>query len=263
MTTVVDGFEETAVTFDDKTYPVYRGGTGPGIIVIHEIPGITPQVASFSRRLIERGFTVFMPSLFGTPNEPRTIPYSFSTLAKACVSKEFHCFVTNEASPITKWLRNLAKRVHEELGGPGVGAIGMCLTGGFALAMMVDDVVVAPVLSQPANPLPLGRARQASLGLSTEDLDAVRKRGEEGCRVMGLRFTSDASVRAARFDALRNLLGDNFIAVEIDSSQGNEFGISRMAHSVLTDELVDEPSHPTRQALDRVLDFFTESLTAS
>ena len=256
----IDGFELSNAAFEGKTYPVYRAGSGPGVIVVHEVPGITPPVAEFARRLVDRGFTVFMPSLFGTVGKPATIPYSLSSMMRACVSREFHCLAIRQASPITSWLRALARQAHHELGGPGVGVIGMCLTGGFGLAMMVDDSVAAPVLSQPANPLPFGKARQAGLGLSEADIAAVKKRAEEGCQVLGLRFTSDAAVRRARFDALRNLLGDNFISIEIDSSKGNPYGIKRSAHSVLTEEFVDEPGHPTRDALESVLTFFDRRL---
>jgi dienelactone hydrolase len=258
----LEGFDLQDMAFEGSAYPVYRAGTGPGVIVVHEVPGITSLVADFARRLVDRVFTVFMPSLFGTVGKPTTIPYAVSSMMRACVSREFHCLAIGQASPITSWLRALARRAHDELGGPGVGAIGMCLTSGFGLAMMVDESVAAPVLSQPANPLPLGKARQASLGLSEADLAAVQKRPTEGCQVLGLRFTSDSFVRRSRFEALRNLLGDSFIAVEIDSSKGNPYGIKRSAHSVLTEDLVDEPGHPTREALERVLSFFEERLTA-
>jgi len=256
----MDGFDLTDVTFEGKSYPVYRAGTGPGVIVVHEVPGITPPVADFARRVVDSGFTVFMPSLFGTVGKPATTPYVLSSMLRACVSKEFHCLASGEASPITTWLRALARQAHEELGGPGVGVVGMCLTGGFGLAMMVDDSVAAPVLSQPATPFPLGKGRQASLGLSDADLAAVKRRGAEGCQVLGLRFTSDSFVRRSRFEALSNLLGDNFVSVEIDSSKGNPHGIKRSAHSVLTEELVDEPGHPTRGALEEVLSFLDRRL---
>ncbi|NND13351.1 MAG: dienelactone hydrolase, partial [Acidimicrobiia bacterium] len=152
MTIDISGFDQNLVSFDNRSYPVYRAGTGPGVMVIHEVPGITPPVIGFARRVVDRGFTVMMPSLFGTPMKPYSPQYAASSLTRACVSREFHCFAMDKASPITVWLRHLARRLHEEVGGPGVGVVGMCLTGGFALAMMVDDTVAAPVLSQPAIP---------------------------------------------------------------------------------------------------------------
>jgi dienelactone hydrolase len=256
----LDDFTQSEVTYDGDTKTVYRKGSGPAVIVISEIPGITPEVADFARRVVDIGCTVAMPSLFGTPGKPMTGAYAASSILKTCVSKEFVCFATGKTSPVTGWLRRLADDLHEECGGPGVGAIGMCLTGGFALAMMVDPVVVAPVLSQPSLPLPLGKKRQAALGISDDDLRVVKERVASGCEVLGLRFSGDPFVRGARFETLRRELGDGFIGVEIDSSEGNTFGIEKGAHSVVTNDLVDEEGHPTRDALNQVLDHFKSKL---
>jgi len=180
---------------------------------------------------------------------------------EVCVSREFHAFVLNKTSPIVNWLRALATKAHADCGGPGVGAVGMCFTGGFALAMAVDEKVLAPVLSQPGLPIPLSARHKASVDLSEADLAAVRRRTEnDGLCVLGLRFTADRAVPAERFATLRRELGDAFLAVEIDSSEGNPDGIPQSAHSVLTEDLVDAPGHPTRLALDRVLAFYRERL---
>jgi dienelactone hydrolase len=159
-------------------------------------------------------------------------------------------------------LRALAKHAHEESGGPGVGVVGMCFTGGFALAMMVDDVVLAPVLSQPGLPMPIGTARKRDLGISDDDLARIKQRCAEdaGLCVLGLRFTNDKTSPAARFQHLREELGDRFVAVEIDSSPGNPHGHPAMAHSVLTEHLEDREGTPTRDALDKVLELFRSRL---
>jgi dienelactone hydrolase len=136
----------------------------------------------------------------------------------------------------------------------------MCLTGGFALALMVDDVVVAPVLSQPSLPFPIGKGRKKDVGISTADLLRVKQRAEAGTSVLGLRFTGDPACPPERFERLREELGDHFIAVEIDSSPGNAHGHPKQAHSVLTEHLQDEPGTPTREALDQVLAFFRDRL---
>ena len=253
-------FDQTSVSYDGDTKQVFRAGSGPGVVVISEIPGITPEVAGFARRVVDLGCTVAMPSLFGSPGRPESLPYVARSMVGACVSREFHCLARGEASPVTVWLRHLARDLHEECGGPGVGVIGMCLTGGFALAMMVDDTVVAPVLSQPSLPLPLGAKRKHDLGLSAADLEIVKDRVGRGCSVLGLRFTRDAASPLERFERLREELGEGFIGVEIDSGPGNPHGIDKRAHSVVTAHLVDEEGHPTREALDRVLDFFRDRL---
>lgn len=247
-------------TYEGETREVFRGGAGPAVIVMHEVPGLYPEVVAFGRRLIDEGFTVYLPSLFGTPGKPFGALYTIGSLARACVSREFATWATGKTSPIVSWLRALAKDAHAACGGPGVGGVGMCLTGGFALAMMIDDVMVAPVLSQPSLPLPVTRAHRRDLGIDEATLVRVRERCAAGTSVLGLRFTHDRLVPEARFRRLREELGDRFIAVEIDSGPGNPHGIPRNAHSVLTRHLVDEPGHPTRAALDQVIDFYRARL---
>jgi dienelactone hydrolase len=255
----LDGFVEKQFVHDGVGRAVYRRGSGPGVVVMHEIPGITPEVARFARRVADSGFTVFMPCMFGTVGKPYSSGYIAREVARACVSREFRVLAARESSPITDWLRALCRSVHAEIGGRGVGAIGMCLTGNFALAMMVDEAVMAPVLSQPSLPFPLGRARRAGLHVSDEALAKIKSRGVP---VLGLRFTTDPACPKERFDRLRAELGDKFEAIEIDSSRGNAFGIPESAHSVVTRHLVDEEGHPTRAALDRTIAFFRERLAS-
>jgi dienelactone hydrolase len=231
------------------------------VVIMPEIPGVTPPVASFAERVAGAGFTVFVASLFGTPGKPVSIPYALGQVARACVSRELSVLAANASSPVTVWLRALCRQIHAELGGKGVGAIGMCLTGNFALALMVEPAVMAPVLSQPSLPFPVSAERRAGLHLSDADLAVVKERVAGGCTVLGMRFTEDRAVPPERFARLRTELGKGFEAIEIDSSPGNAYGIKRSAHSVVTNDLVDQEGHPTRQALDRVLAFFAERLT--
>src|SRR6185295_2524318 len=98
------------------------------------------------------------------------------------------------------------------------GAVGMCFTGGFALGMMVDERMLAPVLSQPSLPAPLGAPARAALDLDPADLAVVTRRAADGVCVLGLRFTGDKASPPERFETLRRELGDAFIGVEIDSS---------------------------------------------
>ena len=79
-----------------------------------------------------------------------------------CIRREFSVWATNRSSPIVDWLRALSREMHTQCGGNGVGAVGMCFTGNFALAMMTEPAVVAPVLSQPSLPLAGGPGRTRS-----------------------------------------------------------------------------------------------------
>jgi len=248
-------------SYGETTRDIYQRGTGPGVVIMHEIPGMTPPVIAFADRVVDAGFTVYLPHLFGTPGQAFSIPYALGQMARACVSREFSVLASRQSSPITDFLRALCRKVHEDLGGKGVGALGMCLTGNFALALMVDDVVMAPVLSQPSLPLPVGTERRSGIHVSDEELAIIKRRTEAGVTVLGLRFTRDPACPGERFERLRQELGDGFESIEIDSSPGNPYGIPAKAHSVLTLDLVDQEGHPTRKALDRVLEFFRERLT--
>jgi len=254
------GFDTFEFTHDGQTRTVYKRGRGPGVVVMHEVPGITPLVAAFAMRVANEGFTVFAPHLFGTAGRPETLGYALSSMIHCCVSREFRVLAANESSPITDWLRALCRHAHAKCGGPGVGAIGMCMTGNFALALMVDASVMAPVLSQPSLPSPFTKAQREGLHLSASDLEAVKRRTAAGCTVLAMRFTNDPMCRAERFERLRRELGSGVETIEIDSSPGNAHGIPRTAHSVVTRDLVDEAGHPTRAALERVLGFFKERL---
>lgn len=243
-----------------KRKAVYVKGSGPAVIVIEEIPGITPNVVGFADRVVDRGMTVFIPELFGETGRSPSGGYLMRTLARVCISREFTLLARGRPSPVTLWLRELAGAARKRTGGPGVGVIGMCLTGGFALAMMVDGIVTAPVLSQPSLPFPISKANRADLGLSEADRATIASRAAQGVCVLGLRFSGDKGAPVERFAALRELLGDAFISVELDSSPGNPYGHRTAAHSVLTEDLDDRDGTPTRAALDQTLRFLEERL---
>jgi dienelactone hydrolase len=239
---LLDSWTPGSHTAGGITHRTYRKGSGPGVIVIHEIPGITPAVIAFAEEVVARGFTVVLPSLFGREEAPATARETMRSIARVCVSREFSLFALGRTSPVATWLRSLARELHAELGGPGVGAVGMCLTGGFALAMLADAPVAAPVLAQPASPAPVGKARKADLGLSPGDLTSVKTKVAAGCQVLGLRYDRDPAV-GTRFDTLRRELGGNFIAVEFPGRK----------HATLTE-------HRQQDGVDRVLTFFEEKL---
>lgn len=242
---VLAGWVHAPFTAAGITHDVYRRGSGPGIVVIHEVPGITPAVARFADEVVAAGFTVAMPSLVGTPGRGVTALYGLRSMATMCVAREFAAWALEATAPVIAWLRALAGNLHAEAGGPGVGAVGMCFSGGFALGMTVDERMVAPVLSQPSLPIAMGKRRAADLQLSPDDLATVIERTAAGCQVLGLRYDQDRLV-GDRFDTLRAKLGDAFVAVELPSR-------SKRDHSVLTE-------HRDDAAVRKVIEFFVERL---
>ncbi|WP_167098554.1 dienelactone hydrolase family protein [Mycobacterium sp. DL592] len=244
------------------THDVYRKGEGPGVVLIPEMPGAHPGVLALGNYLVDNGFTVAIPSLYGTPGAPGIRPGMVPVLVRGCVTKEFAAFATNKDRPVSHYLRALARDLKEKTGSKGVGVIGQCFSGGFALAAAVDDSVLAPVLSQPSVPIPLTAKQKRDPGLSEAELKVIEKRAaEDGLCALGLRFSGDPMAPAERFQTLKARLGDAFEVIEIDSSPGNAGGFGRMAHSVLTLEVREEEGQQAYEARKRVVEFLKERLT--
>lgn len=261
----LEDFDPREVTLDGVTKVVHVTGGGPAVIVMTEMPGISPHVARFSRWVRDAGFTVYMPSLFGRDGAVPGVEEGIRTFRRACVSAEFRAFAANESSPVTVWLRALARVAHQECGGPGVGAIGMCFTGNFALTMMLEPAMLAPVLSQPSLPLD----DPAGLEISPQELDAVRARLErDDLTVMAYRFKGDKFCRAQRFAAYSQALGERFVGRVLPDSAANVETppffeqVVGGPHSVVTAHLIDEAGQPTIAARDEILAFFASRLAA-
>ena len=259
----LDDFESHQVTLDGVTKTVYVAGRGPGVIVMTEMPGISPYVARFARWVRDAGFTVWMPSLFGRDGAVPGVDEGVATLRRACVSAEFRAFAANASSPVTQWLRALARFAHGRCGGPGVGAIGMCFTGNFALSMMLESSVLAPVLSQPSLPFD----DPSALNIAPDELARVGARlDREDLTVLAYRFAGDRFCTAQRFAAYEQALGDRFVARVLPDAAANRetapFFDKVVAgpHSVVTAHLVDAAGEPTIAARDEILAFFARRL---
>ncbi|MGH8670317.1 MAG: dienelactone hydrolase family protein [Burkholderiales bacterium] len=259
----LEDFEHRQVTLEGSTKVVHVAGSGPAVIVMTEMPGISPHVARFARWVREAGFTVYLPSLFGRDGALPQADEGLAVFKRACVSAEFRAFAADESSPVTRWLRELARLAHLECGGPGVGAIGMCFTGNFALTMMLEPSMLAPVLSQPTLPL----NDPAGMHIAPEELLAVRERLErEDLTVMAYRFADDRFCTSQRFAAYAAALGERFVARVLPADSANRDvppffeKVVVCPHSVVTAHLVDEAGHPTIAARDEILAFFAHRL---
>jgi len=262
LTADISDFHRREVSLNGKTkWVLVTGDRGPAVIVIHEVYGFTPTLARLCRWIRDSGFRVYAPILLGSPNADNTEVISPLRIAQLCVAHEFVMLASNRSSPVTDWLRQLARQAHQECGGPGVGAIGLCLTGGFALSMAVDPVILAPVMGEPSQP-PMSAA---GLDIAPAELQVVKSRiAGEGLCVRGYRFEGDVLCRAERFETLRRELGAGFIGRELPDSSANPAGMKargKAPHSVFTGDLIDAEGEPTRQAVIEVIGFFRERLT--
>ena len=264
QTDALADFTAQSITLLDQTRRVHVGGRGPAVIVMAEMPGISPYVARFARWVRDAGFTVYMPSLFGKDGAVSEAGAGAAVFQRACVSAEFRAFGAGASSPISQWLRALSRLAHKECGGPGVGAIGMCFTGNFALSMMLEPAVLAPVLSQPSLPLD----DPAGLEISPSELTEVSERlKRENLTVLGYRFEGDTFCRAERFAAYAEALGAQFLPRVLPQASANpgprpSFFESYVPapHSVVTVDLVDRAGEPTAAARDEIVAFFRHRL---
>jgi dienelactone hydrolase len=253
----LDGYDKFEFTDGPWTRPVYRNGSGPAVIIIHEIPGLHPLVIRFADHVAQAGMTVFLPSLFGTPGKPVTRGYALGQMfANICIHREFNVWSAGKSSPIVEWLRALARKAHAECGGRGVGAVGMCFTGGYALAMMTEPAVVAPVLSQPSMPIAAGSVKRAAgLDVSPGEIACAKARfAAEDLSLLALRYKSDAFVPDARFDALKQQFGDRVETIELGDEDAAPADMP--PHSVLTLHL--RPDGVSKATEERVIAFFKE-----
>lgn len=257
----LDGWRQHPFRAHGQEHDCFEKGAGPGVVLIPEMPGITPEVLGLAEHLVGAGFTVVIPSLMGTPGRERAVGYTLGTLARMCVSAEMRAFARNAHRPVTDYLRALAADLAGRTPGRGVGVVGMCFTGGFALATAVDSVVLAPVMAEPAVPFPVSASHRADPGVSAAELAIVEQRTRtDGLCVLGLRFSEDATAPASRFDTLRRSLGDAFEVIELNSAPGNPDGYSSRAHSVLTGEVQTDPPNSAFAARERTVQFLRERL---
>lgn len=258
-------YERFEFYHNDTAYPVYRRGDGPAVIIIHELPGMMPETLALAERVRGAGHSVYLPLFFGRPgkefSELATVAYTL----RLCISREFYMLKRHRTSPVVDWLRALCRRAHDECGGPGVGAIGMCLSGGFVIPMMLEPAMLAPVVSQPSLPgcvLPgQGLSCKRSLDCSPEDLLHVKERlRNEGLSILGFKFSADKISPNERFDRLRDEFGDSFVPMIIESTPGGANDAPYAEHAIFTAHYNDTPGTPTRAAMDRVLEFFQKRL---
>ena len=225
------------------------------------MPGISSTfdwpmaLARFARWVRDAGFTVYLPSLFGRDGVPPTREYAMETFREFCVSREMEAFRRDEPSPMARWLRQLANTAHAESGGPGIGAIGMCFTGNFALTLMLESSVLAPVMSQPS--MPLG---EEGTFLQPDEMVAVKQRLEDDDLVVrAYRFEGDPYCPASRFRAFEAALGDRFVGTVLPD-EAARIGWTGSPHSVVTTDLIDEDGQPTAHARDEIIQFFRDVL---
>ena len=246
------GFSQFGFEAAGTKKTVFYKGDGPGILLMHELPGMIAECVALARHIEAQGYCVFLPLLFGEPDIRFSRARTALLTARICVSREILAFAEEKDSPITTWLRALAREIRRRCpNGRGIGVIGMCLTGGFVINLMVEDVVLAPVACQPSLPFTLFGASRASLGVSAETLRAAVHRAPQA-PLLCYRFAEDKISPRERFARLEREFSPAF--------EGHN--LPGRGHATLTVDFADTPGHPTHTERDRIMRFFHERLRA-
>ena len=231
------------------SHDIYNRGSGTPVVLIQELPGIGQETLALADRLIDAGHEVVIPHLFGPIGK---ISIGGNLARVMCMRKEFRLMASNASSPISDWLRLLCREVRDSRGADGVGVIGMCLTGNFAITLIGDDSVLAAVASQPAMPF----FKQGALHMSPKEIADSRRALETKGPMRVLRFEDDPLSTVEKSECIKRTFNDN------GYERVREIVIPGKGHSVLTLDFVDEAGHPTRDALENVLAYFSARLSA-
>ena len=229
-----------------RRFDVYVRGAGPPIVVMQELPGIGQQVLLFADKLVNAGFEVWLPHMFGPLGK---ISMAGNAVRVLCMRREFQLFSKHKSSAAVDWMRALCRHVRDARGAKGVGCVGMCLTGNFALAMIADDAVLAAVASQPSLPL----RDETAIHMSDAEVAASRAAIDVKGPMRAYRFEADAMCTGVRFAAIDKAFNDGAQRVILRTLPGAD-------HSVFARDFVDDGTGPTAQALAEIIGYFGERL---
>lgn len=250
---MLEGYEKSVFSTDavdgkPLQHDVYVKGNGPVLLLLQELPGITNEMLALADKLVNAGYRVVIPHLFG-PLKKFAIVGNLTRLF--CMRREFSLLARNRSSPVVNWLKALCRQLKADHDVPGIGVIGMCLTGNFAISLMADDSVLAAVGSQPSMPL----FSQKSLHMSDRDISDIRARLDENGPMLAYRFAGDVLCTAAKFEALDKAFNDDAERIRLNTIPGKK-------HAILTAHFIDGEGSPTVKALNEIIDYFGERLTA-
>ena len=250
---MIKGFEKSQFSSDaidgkPAAFDVYTKGEGPVVVIIQELPGIGMETIELANRFVEKGFRIVMPHLFGPLGR---LSFLGNITRIFCMRREFAIFSKNQTSPIVEWLKALCQDCRDKYNVSGVGVIGMCLTGNFAISLMADDAVLAGVASQPSLPL----FSQSSLHMSENEIAKVRERLEQHGPMLAYRFAGDILCTSTKFEALNNAFNDDRERIKLNTISGNK-------HAILTVHFSNREGSPTEEALGEIFEYFSKKLAA-
>jgi dienelactone hydrolase len=216
---------------------VYRIGPadGPAVVLLHELPGLTPADILLARRLARQALNVHVPLLFGSFGQDAGL----AGFHQACRPGRFECSRLSTRSPILDRLEAVCDRAARESGAP-IGVIGMCLTGILPLALLRPGVAAA-VLCQPTVPFnsftalvghPVTRKQQSDLGLAPADMSRALA---SNVPFLAMRFANDKLCPTARMNQLEKLFDRRLARIDLTGAEGHSTLGSSFNQEAFTD----------------------------
>jgi dienelactone hydrolase len=206
-----------------------RGSSDKVVVLLHELNGLSPGCIDLGVQLVDRGFRVFMPLLFGHPTQDSV----FLGSIQSCLFGRFHCFSEssgNHNTPPVEWTHSFVQHLCDQTSVRSIGVIGMCQSGSFPLATMSPDSKVREVvMSQPA--LPMGEERQKGVGIAHATLESARA---SKIPILAFRFRTDMLCSEERFAYLECYFGKNQFNGQSFDCAGFHSTLTHRLHAVLT-----------------------------
>jgi dienelactone hydrolase len=258
----LDRFEQFSFASGRHAHPVYYAGDyqAPPLLLMPEIAGFSPGLHLFAERLIEAGFRVYMPWLFGPFGKRAPVRNGI----RLCISREFAYLRAGTSSPVTTWLRALTAHISKHSGGARVGAIGMCLTGAFAIPLIIEPLVAAAVAAQPSVPLSLLFLRSSQLNVSDGEIAAARARLDAGeAHLLAIRCRPDSICPRVKIERLQREFP---VGLEVREYAGADERncLGERPHATFTKEYRIVPNasadHYSRRAFADLVAFFDRHL---
>lgn len=215
----------------------------PPVLLLHEMPGLSPEVLELARSISDQGYTVYVPLLMGKPDENTDSDALFFRRANSIRFSdplwESRFQPAAGGHPATRQagvveLAKLATAILARHSHHRMGVIGNSFSGHLAMALAARmEEVAAPVTSQPAYPFSL--VTTSDVGLTGDEIAALRKRVAGGYQILGFRYEYDHICPRERFIQLRKYFGTHgFLDRTLmgDRYQRTD-GLPHGAHSVL------------------------------
>ena len=230
-------FEGPLLPSQSRSFDVYVKGQGKPILLLQELPGIDASTIALVDRLNLAGYRVYLPHFLGKIGKNR--PTMNGLYMVFCMRKEFNAFSQFKLSPIANWMRALCKNIRTMEKSSGVGVIGMCLTGNFAMALMADEAVIAGISCQPSLP----HKKDVGLHMSPKETADARQGMKDKGGVLVMSYDQDVLCPLTRIKEIDSTFKP-FVQIKTFKGEGHSTltsdgadGVREQAFTLATDYL--------------------------